>query len=72
MYEYIGYGVNLNNYKCSEQFCYNDIETVYNYMLNKRKIKQARIVLFGRGLGTGPSVYFNEWVFKHLSNYDEF
>ena len=57
MYEYTGYGANLNNYKCSEQFCYNDIDTVYNYMLNKRKIKQERIVLFGRGLGTGPSVY---------------
>ena len=57
MYEYTGYGANLNNYKCSEQFCYNDIDTVYNYMLNKRKIKQDRIVLFGRGLGTGPSLY---------------
>jgi len=57
MYEYTGYGANPNNYKCSEEFCYNDISTVYDYMLNKRKIKQNRIVLLGRGLGTGPSVH---------------
>ena len=57
MYEYTGYGANPNNYKCSEQFCYNDIETVYNFMLNKLKIPPNRIILFGRGLGTGPSVY---------------
>ena len=57
MYEYTGYGANPNNYKCSEQFCYNDIETVYNYMLNKLKIPPNHIILFGRALGTGPSVY---------------
>ena len=57
MYEYTGYGANSNNYKCSEQYCYNDIETVYNYMLIKLKIPLNRIILFGRGLGTGPSVY---------------
>ena len=59
MYEYTGYGANPNNYKCSEQFCYNDIETVYNFMLNKLKIPPNRIILFGRGLGTGPSVYLS-------------
>ena len=57
MYEYTGYGANPNNYKCSEQYCYNDIETVYNYMLEKLKISPKRIILFGRALGTGPSVY---------------
>ncbi len=40
MYEYTCYSENSKHYKCSEQFCYNDINIVYNYMLNKRKIKQ--------------------------------
>ena len=57
MYEYTGYGTNHNNDKCSEQNCYNDIETVYRYMLDKKKISPSKIILFGRGLGTGPSVY---------------
>ena len=57
MYEYTGYGPNPNNFKCSEQYCYNDIEKVYNYMLNDLKVPSERIVLFGRGLGTGPSVH---------------
>jgi fermentation-respiration switch protein FrsA (DUF1100 family) len=57
MYEYTGYGPNPSNFSCSEQYCYNDIETVYNYMTNVLKISPERIVLFGRSLGTGPSVY---------------
>jgi len=57
MYEYTGYGPNPSNFHCSEQYCYNDIETVYNYMVNVLRITPERIVLFGRSLGTGPSVY---------------
>jgi fermentation-respiration switch protein FrsA (DUF1100 family) len=57
MYEYTGYGANQNNFRCSEQHCYNDIDTVYNYMVTVLKIPPGRIVLFGRSLGTGPSVY---------------
>ena len=57
MYEYTGYGSNQNNFRCSEQYCYNDIDTVYNYMVTVLKIPPGRIVLFGRSLGTGPSVY---------------
>jgi len=57
MYEYTGYGANPNNFECSEQFCYNDIDRVYDYMLTTLEIPPEKIVLFGRGIGTGPSVY---------------
>ena len=57
MYEYTGYGANQNNFRCTEKYCYNDIDTVYNYMISVLKVPPNRIVLFGRSLGTGPSVY---------------
>ena len=57
MYEYTGYGANANNFRCSEEYCYNDIDTVYSYMLNVLKVTPDRIVVFGKSLGTGPSVY---------------
>ncbi len=57
MYEYTGYGANQNNNRCSEEYCYGDIDTVYNHMINFLKVSPDRIVVFGRGLGTGPSVY---------------
>lgn len=60
MYEYTGYGVNQENFQCSEQHCYNDADTVYNYMINELKIPPERIIIFGRSLGSGPSTYLAE------------
>ena len=60
MYEYTGYGLNQENFKCCEQFCYNDADTVYEYMTNTLGIAENRIVLFGRSLGSGPSCYLAE------------
>ena len=33
MYEYTGYGANQSNNHCSEEYCYGDIDTVYNHIL---------------------------------------
>ena len=60
MYEYTGYGLNQENFSCSEQFCYNDAERVYNYVTEELKIPPERIVIFGRSLGSGPSCYLAE------------
>ena len=60
MYEYTGYGLNQEKFSCSEQFCYNDAERVYNYVTQELKIPPERIVIFGRSLGSGPSCYLAE------------
>ena len=60
MYEYTGYGLNQGKFPCSEQFCYNDADTVYNYMTQDLNIPPDRIVIFGRSLGSGPSCYLAE------------
>ena len=60
MYEYTGYGLNHEKFTCSEQFCYNDADTVYNYMTSNLNIPHNRIVIFGRSLGSGPSCYLAE------------
>ena len=60
MYEYTGYRLNHENFSCSEQFCYNDAEAVYEYVTKELKIPPERIVIFGRSLGSGPSCYLAE------------
>lgn len=57
--EYTGYAYDDNN-ECSEQFIYNDIECVYNHMVNNMSISPERIILYGRSLGSGPSCYLAE------------
>lgn len=41
----------------SEANCYADIESVFEYLIEERKIPVEHIVLFGRSLGSGPSCY---------------
>ena len=60
MYEYTGYGLNQENFSCREQYCYNDADAVYDYMVNTLNINPNRIVIFGRSLGSGPSCYLAE------------
>ena len=60
MYEYTGYSEETKNFTCSEQFCYNDAEAAYNYIINDLNVPPERIVLFGRSLGSGPSCYLAE------------
>jgi len=60
MYEYTGYGIDQEKFGCSEQYCYNDADTVYNYIIQQLHVPPERIVIFGRSLGSGPSCYLAE------------
>ncbi len=60
VYDYTGYSVNDTNFSPCEKFVYNDILTVYNYLVNVRKYKPNNIILLGRSLGTGPSCFLAE------------
>lgn len=53
-YDYSGYG--LSSGKPSENNCYMDIKAAYNYLISERRVAPTRIVLFGRSLGSGPTV----------------
>lgn len=53
-YDYSGYG--LSTGKSSEANCYADIDAAYNYLTTEKRIPPKRIVLFGRSLGSGPTV----------------
>ncbi|HET9843324.1 MAG TPA: alpha/beta hydrolase [Gammaproteobacteria bacterium] len=54
-YDYQGYGA--SDGKTSEQNTYQDIMAVYQYMIRTLKIPAQNIVLYGRSLGSGPSLY---------------
>jgi abhydrolase domain-containing protein 17 len=53
-YDYQGYGTSEG--KPSEQNVYSDIDAVYNYLTQSLKISPARIIVYGRSVGSGPSV----------------
>lgn len=44
----------------NEKFIYNDIDTVYDYIVNQLGVKPETIILYGRSLGSGPSCYIAE------------
>ena len=52
-YEYQGYG--LHKGTPSENNCYSDIQTAFNF-LRFRGVPEKNIILYGRSLGTGPTV----------------
>eukprot|EP01080_Neovahlkampfia_damariscottae_P002403 gene2403-2867_t len=60
-YEYLGYGVDKNNRKPStkpsEKGVYDSIEAALNYLKNQLNFKEEKIILFGKSLGTAPTVY---------------
>lgn len=53
-YDYVGYGSNTG--KPSEQGCYDCINSVYEYLVTDNNINSNDIILFGRSIGTGPTV----------------
>jgi len=53
-YDYIGYGICKG--KSSEAKCYRSINAVYQDLL-KNGVKSQNIVLYGRSLGSGPTVH---------------
>ena len=54
LYDYGGYGNSTG--KPSEKRCYADIRAMWQYLTEERKVAPARIVLFGRSVGAGPTV----------------
>mmetsp|Transcript_415 Transcript_415/g.1417 ORF Transcript_415/g.1417 Transcript_415/m.1417 type:complete len:669 (+) Transcript_415:175-2181(+) len=54
-YEYSGYGLSSQK-DASEQNCYSDARAAYEYLVRDRAISPDKIILLGRGLGTGVSV----------------
>ena len=54
-YDYPGYGVSEG--KPSESGCYEAIDATYQYLVQDLEIDPARIVVWGRSLGSGPSCY---------------
>lgn len=53
-YDYRGYG--MSEGKPSEQGVYLDINAAYNYLTQKLGVSPARIIIYGRSVGSGPSV----------------
>jgi fermentation-respiration switch protein FrsA (DUF1100 family) len=53
-YDYQGYGTSDGT--PSEQNAYADINAAYNYLTKSLKISPARIIVYGRSVGSGPSV----------------
>lgn len=58
--EYTGYGSNEEFFEPSEEYIYNDIECVYEYLINEKGLSSKNIILYGRSLGSGPSCYLAE------------
>ena len=59
VYEYTGFGES-NGKLPSDHNCYDDIETVYQYLTENLSIEPERIILFGRSIGSGPTCYLAE------------
>ncbi|KAL3937483.1 MAG: hypothetical protein SGBAC_007420 [Bacillariaceae sp.] len=53
-YEYPGYSISEG--EPSEENCYEAINAAYKYATETAKLQPSEIVLFGRSLGTGPTV----------------
>lgn len=53
-YDYRGYGTSQGN--PTEIGAYQDINAAYQYLTQKLKISPAQIIVYGRSVGSGPSV----------------
>lgn len=53
-YDYQGYG--LSEGTPSESNCYNDLETIVNYVIRTYDAKRSNIILIGQSLGSGVVV----------------
>lgn len=54
LYDYRGYGQSTG--KPSEANTYEDIQTAWHWLTKNKKETPARIIIFGRSLGTAPSI----------------
>mmetsp|Transcript_2157 Transcript_2157/g.3117 ORF Transcript_2157/g.3117 Transcript_2157/m.3117 type:complete len:533 (+) Transcript_2157:40-1638(+) len=55
-YDYTGYGYAEGGVH-TEEHVYNDIEAVYDYLINEAGIKPDQLILYGRSLGSGPTIH---------------
>jgi len=53
-YDYSGYGLSTGN--CKEKSCYKDIDCAFDFLVNDQNIPRNKIILFGRSLGSGPTI----------------
>lgn len=59
-YDYTGYGYSQGEGdvgKHTEQHVYNDIEAVYEYITTELSIDPKSLILYGRSLGSGPTIH---------------
>lgn len=54
-YDYRGYG--LSDGRASEKNTYEDIEAAYGYLRGELKVSPDNIIVYGRSVGAGPSLY---------------
>jgi len=54
-YDYSGYGLSTGT--VSEENCYLDIDAAYNFLTEKERVSEGKIILFGRSIGTGPTTH---------------
>jgi abhydrolase domain-containing protein 17 len=54
-YDYQGYGTSEG--RPSERAAYDDESSAYDYLTRQLKIPAAKIIIFGRSVGTGPAVH---------------
>lgn len=57
--EYPGYGL-YENEEATESSVLEDAETVFNYVRHEVGIKERKIIVTGRSLGSGPASYITE------------
>ena len=56
-YEYVGYSLSkLEGGEASEAGCLRSVDAAWRYLVEELKLPPAQIVIFGRSIGTGPSV----------------
>lgn len=61
-YDYEGYGKTTGF--PSERACYENIEAAYSYLVDRERVPPETIVLYGRSIGSGPSLYLAEKLAK--------
>eukprot|EP00418_Pyrodinium_bahamense_P086243 CAMPEP_0179054514 /NCGR_PEP_ID=MMETSP0796-20121207/22825_1 /TAXON_ID=73915 /ORGANISM="Pyrodinium bahamense, Strain pbaha01" /LENGTH=309 /DNA_ID=CAMNT_0020751139 /DNA_START=62 /DNA_END=989 /DNA_ORIENTATION=- len=56
-YEYVGYSLSrLDGGEASEAACLRSIDAAWRYCVDEAKIHPKRVVIYGRSIGSGPSV----------------
>jgi len=66
-YEYVGYGSSaLNGDKPSEAGCYRAVEAAWRYLVLTLAIPAHQIIIFGRSLGSGPTLHLASQAFLIL------